>query len=208
MDTFGIFRLQRKKEFLIARVILVVVLILSALIGLLGAALHYWVKVSPYTLQVYGKSVGIVSAIVVVLQWSPQIFTTWTMGEAGSLSIVMLSLLLPGCLTTVFFQAVLDRSDFTTWVPYLITSFQISILIIMCIVFWCKKKQKFTYESYDLLLSENEGQNYIFEEDEGKIQKVKDSKSSYPNLLNLSNSGKQKPSLVDLDLPDSGDENS
>lgn len=179
LDTFGIFRLQRKKEFFIARLILALVLIISTIMGLLGVALHYWLKVPESELQKYGKAIGIISAIIVVLQWSPQIFTTWTMGEAGSLSIVMLALLLPGCLTTVFFQAVLDRSDFTTWVPYLITSFQITVLIIMCLVFWCKKKQGFDYESLDILLSENETHEYTYEESEGKI--LRRSKKEYMN---------------------------
>jgi uncharacterized protein with PQ loop repeat len=106
-----------------------------------GIALHYGFHLADSILGIYGKVIGIISAIVVVVQWSPQLYTTWKEGEAGSLSIPMLLIQLPGSLSTVYFQAFLDRGDVTTWGPYMVTAIQQSILIVMCLVFWCKRKR-------------------------------------------------------------------
>jgi uncharacterized protein with PQ loop repeat len=106
-----------------------------------GFTLYYGLHLSNQILGIYGQVIGIISAISVVIQWSPQLYTTWKEGEAGSLSIPMLLMQLPGSLSTVYFQAFLDKGDITTWGPYMVTAVQQSILIMMCLIFWCKRKR-------------------------------------------------------------------
>jgi len=68
----------------------------------------------------------------------------------------MLLIQLPGCLSTIFFQAVLDNGDLTTWLPYFVTAVQQSILIIMCLVFYCKKKRGLNFDQLEFSSEEDD----------------------------------------------------
>lgn len=107
---------------------------------------HRWIFGSRFS-----QVIGIISAVVVVIQWSPQIYTTWQLESAGALSIPMLLLQMPGSLSTVFFQAFVDGADFSTWGPYLVSAIEQAILVIMCMAFWCKSWAR--VQSYDDLLA-------------------------------------------------------
>jgi hypothetical protein len=51
----------------------------------------------------------------------------------------MLVLQAPGSLLVMYFLAILNKQDFTTWAPYLITFIQQSILIGQCLYYRFKK---------------------------------------------------------------------
>lgn len=68
----------------------------------------------------------------------------------------MLLIQLPGCLSTIFFQAVLDNGDLTTWLPYFVTAVQQSILIMMCLVFYCKKKRGIDFDRLEFSSEEDD----------------------------------------------------
>lgn len=169
LEPFSIFRQQRKREYLSARILLVLVLIIAIIFSATSATLYYGLNLSPKTLGVFGRAIGILSAIVVVVQWTPQIFTTFQLGSAGSLSVVMLVIQLPGCLLTVFFQAVIGGADITTWGPYLVSAINIMILIIMCTVFWIRNRNGVPEENFDILLSEDEHHVYEYDKDAGNL---------------------------------------
>lgn len=165
LEPFSIYRQQRKREYLRAQVLLALVLIVALIFSATSATLYYGLNLSTKTLATWGRAIGILSAIVVIVQWMPQIFTTFQLGSAGSLSVVMLLIQLPGCLLTVFFQAVIGGADFTTWGPYLITSINLTILIIMCLVFWIRNRNRIIQENFDILLSEDEHIVYEYDQD-------------------------------------------
>lgn len=165
LEPFSIYRLQRKREYLRAQVLLGLVLVIAIIFSATSVTLYYGLNLSTKTLATWGRAIGILSAIVVIVQWMPQIFTTFQLGSAGSLSVVMLLIQLPGCLLTVFFQAVIGGADFTTWGPYLITSINLTILIIMCLVFWIRNRNRIIQENFDILLSEDEHIVYEYDQD-------------------------------------------
>lgn len=165
LEPFSIYRQQRKREYLRAQVLLGLVLIIAIIFSATSVTLYYGLNLSTKTLATWGRAIGILSAIVVIVQWMPQIFTTFQLGSAGSLSVVMLLIQLPGCLLTVFFQAVIGGADFTTWGPYLITSINLTILIIMCLVFWIRNRNRIIQENFDILLSEDEHIVYEYDQD-------------------------------------------
>lgn len=165
LEPFSIYRQQRKREYLRAQVLLGLVLVIAIIFSATSATLYYGLNLSAKTLSTWGRAIGILSAIVVIVQWMPQIFTTFQLGSAGSLSVVMLLIQLPGCLLTVFFQAVIGGADFTTWGPYLITSINLTILIIMCLVFWIRNRNRIIQENFDILLSEDEHIVYEYDQD-------------------------------------------
>lgn len=192
LEPFSIYRQQRQREYLRARIILAVVLIVALIFSATSATLYYGLNLSQKTLATFGRAIGILSAIVVVVQWTPQIFVTFQLGSAGSLSIVMLLIQLPGCLLTVFFQAVIGGADITTWGPYLISGINTMILIIMCAVFWIRNRKGQQEDNFDILLSEDEHHVFEYDQDIGNI-----ARKSYGSFAKVAPpSSKDSPSLV------------
>jgi uncharacterized protein with PQ loop repeat len=180
LEPFSTERLQRKREFLRARILLGLVLLVSIVFSATSATLYYGLNLSVKTLATWGRAIGILSAVVVVVQWTPQIFTTFQLGSAGSLSVVMLIIQLPGCLLTVFFQAVIGGADITTWGPYLVSAINIMILIIMCGVFWLRNRNGIPEENFDIYLSEDE--HHVFEYDKDLDALARKSYGSFSHI--------------------------
>jgi hypothetical protein len=169
LEPFSIYRLQRKREYLRAQIILGLVILIALIFSATSATLYYGLNLSAKTLATFGRAIGILSAIVVVVQWTPQIFTTFQLGSAGSLSVVMLLIQLPGCLLTVFFQAVIGGADITTWGPYLVSAINTMILIVMCGVFWLRNRNGVQEDNFDILLSEDEHHVFEYDKDIGTL---------------------------------------
>jgi uncharacterized protein with PQ loop repeat len=79
-----------------------------------------------------GFLLGILGTICVVVQWAPQIWTTWKLQAVGSLSILMLIIQLPGTLLVIYFQGVLNKAHWSTLLPYAVTAAEFTILIGLC----------------------------------------------------------------------------
>ena len=71
---------DRKRQHFRAKLLLIGVLLIWAVLSIIGIALHFWLLLPGDVVGAYGKVVGILSAIIVVFQWSPQIYTTWKLG--------------------------------------------------------------------------------------------------------------------------------
>jgi len=82
-------------------------------------------------LKGYASALGIISAIITIAVWMPQIWTTWKLKDPGSLSIWMLLLQMPGALLVVYFQGIVNGGDWTTWVPYVAQAVQQTVLILL-----------------------------------------------------------------------------
>jgi len=82
----------------------------------------------------YAKALGILSAILVLFQWTPQIWTTFQMGRAGVLSLPFLLIQAPGSFLIVGFQ-ISAKADWTTWVPYLVAGAEQMVLIGLLLFF-------------------------------------------------------------------------
>lgn len=113
----------------------------------------------------YGKSVGIVAAILVFFQWAPQIWITWNkkvrcnfksnklFKEAGALSLSSLIMQAPGSFIVVGFQVVKRcclfnfklsaGADWTTWAPYGVAGLQQVFLAgLLTYFFWRDRRNK------------------------------------------------------------------
>jgi len=129
---------RRKTSWIIFGIINSIGILCSVLAGILYYNFHY----SSSTIVTYGKVLGYTSSVGIIIQWSPQIFTTFKNKSGGNLSLVMLCVQMPGALLVVFFQGILNKADFSTWFPYIFTAIELTILIILVVVFWIRDKAR------------------------------------------------------------------
>ena len=54
----------------------------------------------------------------------------------------MLLLQAPGALLVMYFLAILNQQDFTTWGPYLVTFIEQLVLIVQCIFYIIKERRE------------------------------------------------------------------
>eukprot|EP01118_Nematostelium_gracile_P005978 TRINITY_DN190_c0_g1_i1.p1 TRINITY_DN190_c0_g1~~TRINITY_DN190_c0_g1_i1.p1 ORF type:complete len:262 (-),score=33.33 TRINITY_DN190_c0_g1_i1:47-832(-) len=129
--TSKVTREQRKKQRRTAIILLIVVAILSVIVSAICGILYYNIQLRNGTVKTIGKALGIAAAICMVVQWTPQIYTTFINKSQGNLSIIMLLLQMPGALMVMFFQAILNGADVSTWLPYAFLFIEQLILVIM-----------------------------------------------------------------------------
>jgi len=126
-----------------AIIFFIIVMILSVILSTLAGVLFYNFHQSGETLFMYAMIIGSISSILTIIQWAPQIYTTWKFESPGSLSVIMLLIQMPGSLLVVFFfQAILNKASITTWAPFLFAATEQLILIIMCLIYSRKKKSE------------------------------------------------------------------
>lgn len=82
--------------------------------------------------QWIGFLLGIVGTVCVILQWGPQIWTTWKLKAVGSLSVLMLLIQLPGTLVVIYFQGVVNDAHWSTVLPYVVNAIEFTILLGLC----------------------------------------------------------------------------
>jgi len=135
-------RTDKIKQKRLAWVIFTLCIFCGVFSSVLGAVLYYKFNLSSSVLVQYAAALGWISAACIIIQYSPQIYTTLKMKSAGSLSVLMLLLQMPGALIIIFFQGVLNGASYTTWAPYVFQAIQQLILIVICIVYYVRERQK------------------------------------------------------------------
>lgn len=85
--------------------------------------------------QWIGFLLGLAGTACVIVQWTPQIWTTWKLKAVGSLSLLMLLIQLPGTLIVIYFQGFVNSAHWSTVLPYIVTAIQFFILIALCLFF-------------------------------------------------------------------------
>jgi uncharacterized protein with PQ loop repeat len=88
---------------------------------------------------VSAKILGILSAIFSSIVWIPQIIKLLRTREQGNLSLLMFIMQTPGNAVIILFQ-VLYRQNWTTWITYVITLAEQSVIVIILIVFTCRDR--------------------------------------------------------------------
>lgn len=98
----------------------------------------------PQYLQQWANILGIFAAILASIQYLPQIWTTWHMKEAGSLSIPMMMMQTPGgFLFAASLAARLGPSGWSAWAQYIVLAVLQGCLLSMALYFeWNKKAQQ------------------------------------------------------------------
>jgi len=100
-----------------------------------GFALVYTVGSQHEGFIYYAVSLGTIAAVLQIVTYAPQIWTTFHTKKSGSLSIASLAFQIPGSLLVCYFQGIVYKQSWSTWLPYLCSAFQQIILIVLCIFF-------------------------------------------------------------------------
>jgi len=120
------------------------------------AVIAYYYGINILGLEYYAYANSISSSILVVILYIPQIYETYKLKSPGSLSVIMLVLQTPG-LYLFFLFLVIDKTNVTTWFPPMISSIQMTILLIMCIYYIVKIiRRNRMEEAQGILINEEE----------------------------------------------------
>jgi len=119
--------------------------------SMLGFLMYFVIHFDGSVIMSYGKVIGLLSSILTLVQWLPQIYTTWKLRHPGSLSLPMLFIQTPGSVIVIFFQITVG-SDVTTWFPYVVTFISQASLIVMCFIFICQEQVTYLPDESDKLI--------------------------------------------------------
>ena len=86
-------------------------------------------------IQIYGALLGTISSVIVFAQYLPQILTTLKLKNSGSLSLLMLEIQAPGGAINALFMWLGQRNHWSTWISYVLSSFQQFILLFICLYY-------------------------------------------------------------------------
>lgn len=119
-----------------------------ALVGFgMGTAFVFVLLMDPHSgpAQTYANTLGIVSAIVPVFVWTPQLYTTYKLKGPGSLSLTMQVIQTPGSFIQAFFQ--IWSGEWLVGMTAAISGFEQLLLVLMCTYFmgmdwWRARKAK------------------------------------------------------------------
>ena len=89
----------------------------------------------------FGFALIIGGSIGQLVQWGPQIFTTYRLKRVGSLSLPMIFLQAGGAALTAYFFSV-DGDGWYIWAPFVVASVLLTVLFIESIYFMRKEKHK------------------------------------------------------------------
>ncbi|AWU77561.1 uncharacterized protein C5L36_0D03005 [Pichia kudriavzevii] len=78
---------------------------------------------------------GVASMLMALMQYIPQLFTTYSLKHPGSLSIPMLCLQAPGGMLWSYSLWVKTNSQWSSWLPYLVSAVMQTFLLCMCLYF-------------------------------------------------------------------------
>lgn len=83
---------------------------------------------------------GYIALATILLQWLPQIWTTFKMRSSGTLSPFTLILNMVGC-AAVIFVAIASGNSPLTWVAYAASAAQQAVLLVMLLIFWLANRK-------------------------------------------------------------------
>lgn len=97
----------------------------------------------PYHLQTWANMLGIFGALLASIQYLPQLWTTWSLGHVGSLSIVTLCIQAPGSFVFATSLAIrLGRSGWSAWAVYVVGGCLQACLLLMAATFEFRQRRE------------------------------------------------------------------
>ena len=112
----------------------------------------------PASLRPWAEFIGVFGTVLAAVQFLPQIWTTWTLQEVGSLSIPSMCIQTPGSFVWVgSLAARLGWEGWSTWGIYLVTGILQGILLVMSIGFEVRDLRRRQKEFRNRRLAEGEG---------------------------------------------------
>lgn len=154
---------KKKREYLLSLVSFFFTVLSIFFIAAVGFILYFGGILNGDGIVFYANALGSTSGFLTVFIWLPQLWTTWSSGSGGSLSLFMLMLQGPGSGATVYFQ-IASNQTWTTWVPYAIAGTQQTMLIAMLIYY--KVKEYFSPRAIEIVSEEYFSNNYQNSDDD------------------------------------------
>lgn len=111
-----------------------------AVMALLVSIIAYYEK--PQYIQVVANSFGVAGAVLAVIQYFPQIYTTATLQHAGTLSIPMMCIQTPGGFIWSMSLASRPGASWSSWIPYLTAATLQGILLAMAVFYETRAKAR------------------------------------------------------------------
>lgn len=90
----------------------------------------------------FAQFLGYTSAACNVAALLPQIYTLLKTKKFGNLSPIMYALQIPGNIITIVFQAVLFAQPVSTWITYVISCLEQTVVLVLIIIFYCKHRRE------------------------------------------------------------------
>lgn len=90
---------------------------------------------------IYARTLGLISTMAVIGQYTPQIFKLYQIKHPRTLSIITYILLSVGNFVSFFYLVMQDASDFTTWMPYAI-SLLLQVILVAQIVYYNHRTER------------------------------------------------------------------
>ncbi|MCJ1272038.1 hypothetical protein MMC22_011944 [Lobaria immixta] len=115
--------------------------VLHAVITLIVSALILYL--APHHLQAWANALGIVATVLAAVQYIPQLFTTWRLQTAASLSIPMMCIQTPGSFVWAASLAKrLGPAGWSLWGIFLVTGCLQGGVLGMCIYFELRERTR------------------------------------------------------------------
>lgn len=112
---------------------------LISFLGSVTTSLLCWVYFPSYT-GLLADIFGIIGAILAIFQYFPQIYTTYSLKHAGTLSIPMMLMQTPGGFIWSASLAQREGTTWSSWLPYFTAAFLQAIVLVMAINYEWKNK--------------------------------------------------------------------
>jgi uncharacterized protein with PQ loop repeat len=95
----------------------------------------------PSHTQIWADLLGTISGLLAAVQYIPQIYYTWVMGDLKSLSILTLLIQAPGAFVFAFSLYLrVGAEGWSTWLVYIVTGLLQFVLLGMAANYWSKKR--------------------------------------------------------------------
>ena len=97
----------------------------------------------PSHLKSWAETLGVVASILACIQYLPQIYTTWTLKSAHSLSILMMCFQTPGSAFFVLSLYLrLGAKGWSAWAPFVVTGTLQCVLLCLALTFQIQQKRR------------------------------------------------------------------
>lgn len=111
------------------------ILILYVVINLVFLFYLLNLKKNKDVLSLFADISGVISTFLAIIQYIPQLFTTYKIKHAGSLSIPMMLLQTPGGYIWSLSLFLQPNSKWSSWLPYFAAANLQLVLLLMCVYF-------------------------------------------------------------------------
>ena len=108
-------------------------------VGIMSVAV---VSMFPHHTQNWANFLGSVSGVLAAVQYLPQIYYTWKLGDVKSLSVATMLIQVPGAFLFAFSLWLrVGNEGWSTWLVYIVTGILQGILLGLAITYWFQRRR-------------------------------------------------------------------